>query len=111
MRGIDRRIVQMALVTAGVFGLGPGTLGQTSPATQQTPKYVVVDLGTLGSDPDSISQPAAINNSGQVVGLSYFGGQIHAFRTAANQPINPATDDLGTLGGPPSSAFGINDAG
>jgi probable HAF family extracellular repeat protein len=35
----------------------------------------------------------------------------HAFRAAANSPINPATDDLGTLGGRESFALGINDSG
>ena len=35
----------------------------------------------------------------------------HAFRTAANSPINPATDDLGTLGGTYSSAKAINASG
>ena len=35
----------------------------------------------------------------------------HAFRTGPNQPINPATDDLGSLGGPFSSASDINDKG
>ena len=35
----------------------------------------------------------------------------HAFRTAPNSPINPATDDLGTLGGQYSAARGINNSG
>jgi probable HAF family extracellular repeat protein len=46
------------------------------------------------------------------VGESYLsGGGYHAFRTAANQPINPVTDDLGTLGGAFSTAYGINNSG
>ena len=45
-----------------------------------------------------------INDSGQVVGDS--GG--HAFRTSANGAIDPATDDLGTLGGSSSTARAIN---
>jgi probable HAF family extracellular repeat protein len=36
---------------------------------------------------------------------------VHAFRTAPNAKIVPATDDLGTLGGQYSSANGINDLG
>jgi probable HAF family extracellular repeat protein len=36
---------------------------------------------------------------------------LHAFRTAPNRPINPATDDLGTLGGTFSQAYGINSSG
>ena len=78
------------------------------------------DLGTLGitSNPPqgaSSSSAYAINSSGQVVGYSYTGSNVpaHAFRTAANSPINPATDDLGTLGGAGSysQAFGINASG
>jgi probable HAF family extracellular repeat protein len=38
-------------------------------------------------------------------------GVFHAFRTAPNAPIDPATDDLGTFGGLSSQAGGINDAG
>lgn len=53
-----------------------------------------------------------INDSGQVVGSSSTGTtEDHAFRTAANSPINPATDDLGTLGGTSSAAYSISDIG
>jgi len=53
-----------------------------------------------------------INDSGQVVGVSHTAsGNEHAFRTAPNSPINPVTDDLGTLGGTFSSAHGINNSG
>src|SRR5882762_5595524 len=67
-------------------------------------KYVVSDLGTLGFH----SEATGINSAGQVVGRTGLG---HAFRTAPNAAINPATDDLGTLGGLISQASGINDAG
>ena len=36
---------------------------------------------------------------------------MHAFRTAANQPINLNTDDLGTLGGTSSFAYRVNSSG
>jgi probable HAF family extracellular repeat protein len=53
-----------------------------------------------------------INNSGQVVGDSTIAsGKAHAFRTAPNSPINPLTDDLGTLGGTSSIALDINNSG
>jgi probable HAF family extracellular repeat protein len=54
-----------------------------------------------------------INPSGEFVGKSESGGQPshHAFRTAPGRPIDPATDDLGTLGGPDSTAHGINNRG
>jgi probable HAF family extracellular repeat protein len=71
------------------------------------------DLGTLGGE-GSESRAFGINLSGQVVGWSqpiegY--GYLHAFRTAANQPIHQATDDLGTFGGKISAAMGINNSG
>jgi probable HAF family extracellular repeat protein len=57
--------------------------------------YTVTDLGTLGGD---YSFARSVNASGQVVGSSFTSTYYyHAFRTAPNSPINPATDDLGTL--------------
>jgi probable HAF family extracellular repeat protein len=73
------------------------------------------DLGTFGTFSSLSSGATGINASGQVVGFFYTttssNGAIHAFRTAANSPINPATDDLGTLGGLYIQANGINDSG
>ncbi len=74
------------------------------------------DLGTLGG---TSSVARSINVFGQVVGqsdktMSTVPGEwvpFHAFRTAPNSPINPATDDLGTLGGSFSVATDVNDYG
>lgn len=79
------------------------------PLAAQT-KYVVSDLGTMGGDSTAIQ---GINNSGQVTGFGNLtaGGPNHAFRTAANAPINPLTDDLGLLGGASSTASAINNLG
>ncbi len=70
------------------------------------------DLGTLGGDE---SWPAAINDSGQVVGCSKTtsdaNGFCHPFCTSANQPINPATDDLAALLPANGQAYGINNLG
>ncbi len=74
--------------------------------------YHVTDLGTLGG---TESYAYGINNSGQVVGFSFTSGVSvtteRAFRTMPNSVINPATDNLGTLGGFASSARAINDLG
>jgi probable HAF family extracellular repeat protein len=74
--------------------------------------YRVVDLGTLGG---TSSTAYGINDLGQVVGAAFAqtpsGAALHAFRTAPNQPINPATDDLGTLGGHSSVGWAINNHG
>jgi len=70
------------------------------------------DLGLLGG---TDSEAWGINSSGQVVGYSYTptnpNPSVRAFRAAPNSPINPATDDLGSLGGGHSAAFGINESG
>ena len=67
----------------------------------------MVDLGTLGGN---FSSAVAVNNNGQVVGLSDTTASVspnHAFSwTAAGGMV-----DLGTLGGANSSAYAVNDNG
>ncbi len=103
-----RRILLTAMVAIVVGGLLCSS-GFASPATA---RYTLIDLGTLGG---TYSYAAAINNLGQVAGYSYTAGTsastMRAFRTAPNAVINPATDNLGTLGGSQSAAYAIKDLG
>ena len=73
------------------------------PASAQT--YTVTNLGTLGG---LSTLPAAVNDTGQVVGQSQTaGGPVHAFLWTSESGMV----DLGTLGGTYSYATAINDAG
>ncbi len=87
------------LIALAVFALPASIVAQA--------RYTVHDLSTLGK-PGTFAK--ALNKKGEVVGTgTTAAGQSHAFRTAANHPINSATDDLGTLGGATSFADDIND--
>jgi probable HAF family extracellular repeat protein len=67
---------------------------------------VMIDLGALTSNPD-ISEAAAINNRGQIVGSSRVaGGATHAFLYDRG-----VMTDIGTLGGSYSEGHGINNRG
>lgn len=99
-------VAQIALASAVVSFTGLSASQPTVAATL----YNVLELGSLGGNGSTTA--VGINNVGQVVGGSInFNGEYHAFRTAPNRAINPATDDLGTLDGDTSFAFDINDAG
>ena len=63
----------------------------------------MTDLGTLGG---TYSYATAINEQGQVVGISLIGSEMHAFIWH-----NGRMTDLGTLGGGWSQVSGINEQG
>ena len=94
--------------TYTLLAIGCGLLFVASTCFAQM--YTVTDLGTLGG---TVSAATSINASGQVAGGSFTNGDLesHAFRTAPNRAINPATDDLGVLIGNGSYATGINASG
>jgi len=75
---------------------------------------VMHDLGALRSTDAATAR--SINSAGQVVGMSTdtlsATVTVRAFRTGAGgAAINPATDDLGTLGGAQADAISINGVG
>jgi probable HAF family extracellular repeat protein len=76
--------------------------------------YTVTDL-TPSTDPKcsltsaGVYYPTGVNDFGEVVGTCKFGHYpYYGFRTAPELPIDPSTDDLGTLGGAYTEADGVN---
>lgn len=67
-------------------------------------RYTITDLGTLGG---AESEAHALNNFGQVVGVSDTAGPVRRGFLWSGGTLTA----IGTLGGPNSEAFDVNDAG
>jgi probable HAF family extracellular repeat protein len=98
--------------------IGVSTDGTGSSLSYRTAANAAINpaadaLGSLGGISHGPSTfVSGIDDAGRAVGESVASsGFFHAFRTAANSPINPATDDLGDFGGQSSSAVSINKNG
>jgi probable HAF family extracellular repeat protein len=99
----------------GCFYIGGGQYRAFRTKANSAINAATDDLGDLGgaSSPSSPNNCArGVNDAGQAVGwANAVDGHVHAFRTAPNAAINPATDNLGTLGGTDSVAESINASG
>ena len=109
----DARGVNLSGQVIGVSTDGTGAYFSYRTAPNAPVNPPTDDLGTLGGTshgPATIV--SGIDDAGHAVGESVaISGFFHAFRTAANTPINPATDDLGDFGGQSSGAVSINNKG
>jgi probable HAF family extracellular repeat protein len=84
-------------------------------AQKATPAYTFTDLGGLPNPNFVASEARAVNDSGQVVGLSYVtrpsGTVYHPVVWAKDATGKFVITDLGTLGGNSGKALGINSQG
>ena len=100
-----------------VFAFLPFVVISPAPALAQkaTPAYTFTDLGGLPNPNSVTSEARAVNDSGQVVGLSYVarpsGTVSHPVVWAKDATGKYVITDLGTLGGNSGKALGINSQG
>jgi probable HAF family extracellular repeat protein len=88
------------------LALGPCAVG----ADAEDPQYTVTDIGAL--DPAYVqTEPKAISERGDVVGYSMAPVPSGGWNSRAFVYRDGVMTELGTLGGPFSGAYGINDAG
>ena len=74
--------------------------------------FEFLDLGVLGGGDRAGSEGYGVNEFGVLAGVSTKNGPgRNSFRTGPDSPIDPATSDLGTLGGDGSFGRGVNDLG
>lgn len=98
-------------LTVAVWGV-VAVLVAANPSAALAAPGDVTNLGTLGEE----SQGTSINNTGQVAGYSFVRttptiATPRAFRYTSTPGSGGVMEDLGTLGGSNSYAFGINDLG
>ncbi len=93
------RAISIAVVLATLVGSSLAQGSSSSQSSSTPPRYVVVDLGTLGG---SFSLAYSINDKGQISGTSTLPSDAvqHAFLFKNGKMI-----DVGTLGGPNSESF------
>lgn len=100
------------------YSFQPPAIVRLTRATLWNPGSAPIDLGVLGTTAiyptffGNTSTAFAINDSGQIVGISSFNNMpgeffTHAFLTTASGPMQ----DLGTLGGNDAWAHSINNLG
>ncbi len=114
-RTAPNRPIDPASDDIGALAFPPETPEKT-PFVAATAAFDVNDLGQVVGRSYIAERSARTNFRVDEVGTVYSADvreewSYHAFRTAPNRPINPETDDLGSLGGPRSAAQGINNLG